>query len=120
MCEFSKKRKSIYVVLSVLLLLTLGVTIVLADPSITPDSVELLIFPGESADVNKTVTTPEIPPKPDIYFLADTTGSMTSVINQVKLDAADILTAIEAETTDPYFGAGDYKDFPWDAYAYQN
>ena len=124
MFEFSKKTKSVYVVLSVLLLLTLGVTIVLADPSIVPDSVELLIYPGEWADVNKTVTTPEIPPKPDIYFLADTTGSMGGAIANVQANANSVLATIALETTDPYFGAGDYKDFQsptqFDPYVFNN
>ncbi len=100
----------------------LSASLVAADspPGIDPASVVELVFPGESVDVDKTVHTPEIPPKPDIYFLADTTGSMTPVINQVKTDAASILTDLDAATSDPRYGAGDYKDFPYDGYAFSN
>ena len=114
------KKRVFQLLVFVVLLLTVGVTVALADPGIDPATVTQLIFPGESADIYKTVTTPEIPPKPDIYFLADTTGSMGPVIAQVQADAANVLTTISGQTTDPYFGAGDYKDFPYDAYAFQN
>lgn len=104
-----------------LLLFSLGFNATLAaDPGLDPASVEALVFPGESLVVNKTVTTPAIPPKPDIYFLADTTGSMGPAIANVQANAAAILAAVAGSTTDPQFGAGDYKDFPFDAYAFQN
>ena len=114
-------RASAWNVLTIIALL-FGVTIsaVAAAPGITPDAVERLIYPGESAVVDKTVTTPEIPPKPDIYFLADTTGSMGGAIANVKANAAAVLAAVGAATTEPQFGAGDYKDFPYDPYAFQN
>jgi hypothetical protein len=104
----------------VALLLGATVSMAAADPGITPDTVERLIYPGESAVVDKTVTTPEIPPKPDIYFLADTTGSMEGAIANVQANAAAILAAVGGVTTDPQFGAGDYKDFPSDPYAFNN
>jgi hypothetical protein len=103
---------------AILMSLTAGVA--LADPGIDPNTVERLIFPGESSVVGKAVTTPAIPPTPDIYFLADTTGSMGSAIANVKANAAAVLADIASQTTDPLFGAGDYKDFPYDSYAFLN
>lgn len=79
-----------------------------------------LLLPGESVIVDKTVTTPPIPPKPDIYFLADTTGSMGSAIANVRSNAAAILLQVAAQTADPQFGAGSYRDFPYDPYAFRN
>ena len=88
--------------------------------SITPAEVVEDLAPGESMTVKKTVTTPEIPPKPDVYFLADTTASMGSVIATVKDSADAILDEISLQQPDAQFGVGNYKDFPYDSYAYQN
>ena len=107
-------------VLTIIALLIAATGAAAADPGIMPTTVERLIFPGASAVVAKTVTTPEILPKPDIYFLADTTGSMDPAIANVKTNAAAILATISAATTEPQFGAGDYKDFPHDLYAFNN
>jgi hypothetical protein len=97
-------------------------------PGLTPATVEDAVLPGADLGglpgteivVEKTVHTPEIPPKPDVYFLADTTGSMSSIIAQVKTDSASILAAIDAATTAAQYGAGDYKDFPFDPYAFNH
>jgi hypothetical protein len=67
--------------------------------------------PGGGVTQTKTITTPEILPTPDIYFLADTTGSMGPALENVQANASDILDTVKAEAADPRFGAGDYKDF---------
>ncbi|NMG07121.1 hypothetical protein [Brasilonema sp. UFV-L1] len=51
-------------------------------------------------------------PKVDVYFLADTTGSMAPAIAAVKSGIMDVLTQIQALGSDVWFGVGDYKDFP--------
>lgn len=66
---------------------------------------------GGGVTQTKTITTPEILPTPDIYFLADTTGSMGPALANVQANASDILDTVKAEAADPRFGAGDYKDF---------
>src|SRR3990172_12128190 len=112
-----------FTVVITLLSLTLGLTTASAhDPvlGVEPADVEDTLAPGGSIEVDKTVHTPEIPPKPDIYFLADTTGSMDPVIAAVQADAAAVLASVAAGATDERFGAGDYKDFPFDAYAFNN
>jgi hypothetical protein len=91
-----------------------------AAEGVEPKTVNVTLKPGDSTTVTKTVHTPPIVPKPDIYFLADTTGSMTPAINNVKTNAADILSAVDAQASDPSYGAGDYKDFPFDPYAFTN
>lgn len=87
---------------------------------VDPATVDVTLAPGASTDVTKTVHTPEILPTPDIYFLADTTSSMTSVIANVQADAAAVLSAVDALASDPRYGAGDYRDFPFDPYAFNN
>jgi hypothetical protein len=111
-------------VLAAVLILVLGTGGALAaGPGITPATVEELVFPGESVTIPKTVTTPEILPKPDIYFLADNTGSMGAAIANVQANASDILNSVKTTTNAPRFGAGAYQDFPTIAptlYAFKN
>jgi hypothetical protein len=79
-------------------------------PGLTPDTVDALIFPGESVDIDKTVHTPEIPPKPDIVFLADTTGSMGPAITNVKTNAATIMNTVIAAQPTANFAVAEYRD----------
>jgi hypothetical protein len=90
------------------------------EPGVDPGEVELFLKPGDSITIDKTVTTPIIPPKPDIYFLCDTTGSMFSVIEQMKTDASTIMSHISAIQPNAWFGVGNYKDFPYDTYAFNH
>ena len=85
---------------------------------VTPGLVQETLAPGESIEIEKTVCTPEILPNLEVYFLADTTGSMGAVLNSVKTSASALLTALAPSTVG--FGAGNYRDFPHDAFAYQN
>ena len=60
-------------------------------------------------------------PFADVYILADTTGSMTSVIDQVKTDAVMIANDLLSRTgTDIQVGIGNYKDFPFNDFAFQH
>lgn len=88
--------------------------------SVEPNTVNVEIEAGGSTTVPKTVTTGELPANPDIYMLADTTGSMGSIITQVKADMMTIQTDVKAMEPTAQFGVGEYKDFPLDAFAYQH
>ncbi len=87
---------------------------------VDPPVVDIQLQPGESFHLTKTVDVPEAPPRADVYFLADTTGSMGSAIAQVQADAATVLAELQASIADVQFGAGQYKDFPHDAFAFSN
>lgn len=87
---------------------------------VSPSEVELTLAPGESAEVTKTVETPLSSPRADVYFLADTTGSMSSAISNVKTSFSGILDQLNGTGNDIAVGAGDYKDFPNDPYAFRN
>ncbi|MFY0570124.1 hypothetical protein ACN28E_40740 [Archangium lansingense] len=50
--------------------------------------------------------------KVDVYFLADTTGSMNTAIAAVKTGISAILAAVANLGADVQFGVGNYKDFP--------
>jgi hypothetical protein len=62
--------------------------------------------------VKVTIPKSGVVPKVDVYFLADTTGSMKPAIAAVKSGIVDVMTRIQALGSDVWFGVGDYKDFP--------
>ena len=82
-----------------------------APPGVEPASVTLAGNPGDSFTVTKTVHTPVIPPRPDVVFLADTTGSMGPAIANVKANATSIMTAVRTAQLDSDFGVANYTDF---------
>ncbi|NUR73239.1 MAG: VWA domain-containing protein [Hamadaea sp.] len=85
------------------------------DPGVEPAYVNLTLPPGGSAEIAKTVHTPTVPPKPDIVFLADTTGSMGAAIGDVRSNAAGVLSTISSAQPTAQFGVAEYKDFNCDA-----
>jgi Bacterial Ig-like domain (group 3)/von Willebrand factor type A domain len=82
----------------------------LAAPGVTPATVDLNLDPGGSATITKTVSTPPIPPKPDIVFLVDTTGSMGPVISNVQANGHTILSNVAAAQPDAQFAVAEYRD----------
>jgi hypothetical protein len=87
-------------------------TAVAHDPTIgvVPSSYTATGAPGDTFTVTKTVHTPDIAPNPDIFFLADTTGSMSGAINNVKTNAANVMATVLTSQPTAQFGAGEYKD----------
>lgn len=86
-----------------------------AEPGVEPASVTVTLPPGGSTDIAKVVHTPTVPPKPDIVFLADTTGSMFGAIDDVRTNAAGVLATISDAQPSAQFGVAEYKDFDCDA-----
>jgi hypothetical protein len=84
-----------------------------ADESIDPSSIEELIYPGGSIDVDKTVGTSEIPPKVDICLLEDETGSFGDDITNLQNPAtiAAIFDDVRAESPDSQFAVAGFRDF---------
>jgi hypothetical protein len=80
-----------------------------------PAEVIQTLEPGASFNVTKDVVVPGIPPNPDIYFLADITGSMDPAIAAVQASVGSIVTAILAVQPTAQFGVGSYRDYPYDA-----
>lgn len=89
--------------------------------TISPSTNDLVLHEGEVLDETLTVTVPPIPRTPiDVYFLIDTTGSMTDIIAAVKAAAVNILSALDALHLDIGYGVGEYRDFPRDAFAFRH
>jgi hypothetical protein len=94
-----------------------------APVTISPSVNDLHLNPGEVFSEDIHVTTPALPdPLFDVYFLADTTGSMGTILNAVKAGAANILNTLSVQFPNMAFGAGNYKDFPIppEPYCFQN
>ncbi len=81
---------------------------------VSPATNELILSKDQTLAEVVKVTIPKsgVVPKVDVYFLADTTGSMASAINAVKSGMVDILNQTQALGSDVQFGVGNYKDFP--------
>jgi len=91
--------------------------------TIQPDTNVLTLNPGQTLDETITVTIPKNagPAKADVYFLADTTGSMSSILSAVQAGANNVLAALAALPVDIVFGVGNYKDFAQgDPYGFQH
>lgn len=91
--------------------------------TIQPNTNVLTLNPGQTLNETITVTIPKNagPAKADVYFLADTTGSMGSIIGAVQVGANNVLAALAALPADIVFGVGNYKDFAQgDPYGFQH
>jgi hypothetical protein len=87
-----------------------------AQVTIAPASIDIELQPGDLAERPIVVSIPgATPPAPvDIYFLADTTASMAPALDALKNDVADMLDDLQDSFIDVRFGAGQYRDFPFD------
>ncbi len=91
------------------ILMGLTTTAALAD-SITPGSFSTTLSVGQSTTIHKTVTIDaSSAAKVDVFFLADTTGSMSGSITGIINSASSILSTASG-LGDVAFGVGEYKD----------
>ncbi|HYQ27578.1 MAG TPA: hypothetical protein VER04_10165 [Polyangiaceae bacterium] len=91
--------------------------------TVSPDTNVLTLNPGQNFEEDITVTVPKgaATSRADIYFLADTTGSMGEILNAVQTGASAILSALSTLGIDMAFGVGNYKDFrSGDPFAFQH
>ena len=83
------------------------------DPIITPTSVEAWLFPGESVEEEKIVTTEETPiTSVDVMFSLDLTGSMGDELDEAQSSAIQIMTDVNGLVADSQFGANSFMDYP--------
>lgn len=75
-----------------------------------------------SSRANLRVPADPLPPKADVYLLADATGSMEPVIDGVQADATELVGGLvdELEGVDLRFGVGQYRDFPADEFVFDH
>src|SRR6187551_3656286 len=87
----------------------------LAEPGVTPASVKRDADPGTTFNINKVVSTFEIPPKPDVILLVDITGSMSSAINNIKSNLGSVISTVTGTQSTAQFAVvsfGDLGDGP--------
>lgn len=85
---------------------------------VVPATVDETLLPGESIEVEKEVTTPEIPPLIDICLLEDETGSFSDDISNLKggTTASDLFDTIVAASPDAQFAVAGFRDYPGGGY----
>jgi hypothetical protein len=81
-----------------------------ASAAVDPISVDEALDPGESITITKTVSTPELPPQPDIVLLVDRTGSMGGAIDNVKANMTSIISSVESEAPTAQWAVASYCD----------
>jgi hypothetical protein len=81
---------------------------------IDPTSNDLVLAECSTQRETITVTVPKsgVAPKADVYLLADTTGSMGSIIGAVQAGITAVVNDPAFAAFDIAWGAGNYKDFP--------
>jgi hypothetical protein len=89
--------------------LTLGV-----EPALVIDTVA----PGSSIDVAKTIHTPEIPPKLDLFLLIDLSGSYAGDIVNIRAADDGIFDSVRASAPDSRFGVGSFVDYPFSPWGF--
>ncbi|MFC0113048.1 Calx-beta domain-containing protein [Kibdelosporangium aridum] len=86
-----------------------GLTTPASPAQVDPPSVDFTIGPGGHATVTKKVTTPVVPPNPDIVLLGDTTGSMIDVLENVRANANSITSQVLRAQPSARFAVAEYK-----------
>jgi hypothetical protein len=85
--------------------------------AVIPSSLEPALFEstlraGESTSEGKTAFISGAPPKGDILFMMDLTGSMGGELNNAKVNSTNIMNSIASEITDAAFGVVSHMDYP--------
>ncbi|WP_410790432.1 Calx-beta domain-containing protein [Kribbella sp. C-35] len=77
---------------------------------VDPATLELTLAPGQSAAAAVHVTTPQVPPRPDIMILGDTTGSLDPVVANVRNNIDALIDHVRASQPTARFGVAGYKE----------
>ena len=88
----------------------IAVPVIAMADGVSPVTVTESADPGDVITVSKTISTPVIPPKPDIVLVVDATGSMGTAINTVKAEMGTIVTTVKAAQPDAQFAVVSYRD----------
>src|SRR6266508_429189 len=84
------------------------------DPSANELTLPECVTEHETVTVHVPVS--GVPPKADVYLLADTTGSMGPIIGAVQAGIGAVVADPAFAGFDVAWGAGNYKDFPTSAF----
>lgn len=84
--------------------------LVLANSAVSPASVSQSANPASSFFLFKVVSTPEIPPKPDVVLLVDVTGSMGGAIANIKTNLLSVISTVKASQPAAEFAIASFGD----------
>lgn len=118
--EKKKKMKPLSQLTWLLTWCSLSIATLAKADSVSPSAYNADLNSGGSVTVHKTVTIDAAPSTTapiDVFLLADTTGSMGSVLAAVRSSALSIVSATSS-LGDVRYGVGEYKDFG-DVYVYR-
>lgn len=80
--------------------------------TLLPPAVTVSLPAGGSREIPYDLLVPRTPTPVDVMFLVDSTGSMSSVIDELKARLTDIVNTLDQAGLDVRFGIGDYRDYP--------
>ncbi|SCF12218.1 HYR domain-containing protein [Micromonospora viridifaciens] len=81
-----------------------------AAPGVDPATVDRSSDPGATISISKVVSTPTIPPKPDVVLLVDTTGSMGPAIANVRTNLQQVIDNVRGAQPSAEFAVASYRD----------
>jgi len=84
-----------------------------------PNRKKIVLKAGESKTVRYRLDLPKRPRPLDVFFLVDTSSSMTRVLDGLAESLQDIVNGLAKERIDVQFGLGEYRAFP-DAFPPRN
>lgn len=84
--------------------------------TLLPARKKLQIAAGEARTIPYALTLPAATLPLDVFFLVDTTQSMTSTISGLRHGMARIVEDLAGRDIDVNFGVGEYKDYPTPGY----
>jgi hypothetical protein len=106
------KPLRVFLVLIVIASLMSATGLAVANGTVDPPTVDEVMYPGTSVEIDKTVTTPPIPPVVDICLLEDETGSFYDDIENLQLAAPALYATIVATSPDAQFAVAGFRDYP--------
>ncbi|MFC0032108.1 VWA domain-containing protein [Micromonospora chaiyaphumensis] len=104
------RRTAVGVAAAVTALVTVGATPAWAAPGVDPATVDRSADPGATIAISKVVSTPPIPPNPDVVLLVDTTGSMGAAIANVRTNLQQVIDNVRGAQPSAQFAVASYRD----------
>jgi hypothetical protein len=111
-----KKILHVFVLLAVFLGSVFSIGMAEEVAPVVPATVDEELYPGTFITIDKTVTTPVVPPVVDICLLQDETGSFYDDIENLQTAAPGIYDTIIATSPDAQFAVAGFRDYPQSPY----
>jgi hypothetical protein len=80
--------------------------------TVDPATVTGALKPGETQNIQISVSLPVSVPKGDVVFAFDTTGSMSQVLDAMKSQGIQVMNDIRTAIPDTQFGVASFMDYP--------